>query len=82
MGEGFAGGGPSHSPAPKDTYGGGRYMDMDTGDFVDGKVILDFNKAYNPYCAFSDGWNCPIPPPQNHLKLRIEAGEKVPLTEH
>ncbi|MCP9769052.1 DUF1684 domain-containing protein [Lacihabitans sp. LS3-19] len=68
--------------APKDTYGGGRYMDMDTGDFVDGKVILDFNKAYNPYCAFSDGWNCPIPPPQNHLKLRIEAGEKVPLTGH
>lgn len=68
--------------APKDTYGGGRYMDMDVNDFKDGKVIMDFNKAYNPYCAFSDGWNCPIPPDQNHLKVRIEAGEKVPLTGH
>ncbi|MCF8324325.1 MAG: DUF1684 domain-containing protein [Leadbetterella sp.] len=68
--------------APKDTYGGGRYMDMDVNDFKDGKVILDFNKAYNPYCAFSDGWNCPIPPKENHLKVKIEAGEKVPLTGH
>lgn len=68
--------------APKDTYGGGRYMDMDVNDFKDGKVILDFNKAYNPYCAFSDGWNCPIPPKDNHLKVKIEAGEKVPLTGH
>lgn len=68
--------------APKDTYGGGRYIDMDVNDFKGGKVILDFNKAYNPYCAFSDGWNCPIPPKENHLKVKIEAGEKVPLTEH
>ena len=68
--------------APKDTYGGGRYMDMDVNDFKDGKVIMNFNKAYNPYCAFSDGWNCPIPPKENHLNVRIEAGEKVPLTGH
>ena len=68
--------------APHETYGGGRYMDMDTKDFKDGKVVLDFNKAYNPYCAFSDGWNCPIPPKDNHLKVRIDAGEKVPLTGH
>ena len=68
--------------APKETYGGGRYMDMDINDFKDGKVIIDFNRAYNPYCAFSDGWNCPIPPDQNHLKVKIEAGEKVPLTGH
>lgn len=68
--------------APKDTYGGGRYMDMDINDFKDGNVIMDFNKAYNPYCAFSEGWNCPIPPDQNYLKVRIEAGEKVPLTGH
>lgn len=68
--------------APKDTYGGGRYMDMDVNDFKEGKVIIDFNKAYNPYCAFSDGWNCPIPPKENHLNVRIEAGEKVPLTGH
>jgi uncharacterized protein (DUF1684 family) len=68
--------------APKDTYGGGRYMDMGVADFKDGKVVMDFNKAYNPYCAFSDGWNCPIPPKRNHLNVRIEAGEKVPLTGH
>lgn len=70
------------STAPKDTYGGGRYMDMEVNDFKDGMVIMDFNKAYNPYCAFSDGWNCPIPPKKNHLNVRIEAGEKVPLTGH
>lgn len=68
--------------APQETYGGGRYMDMDTEDFKDGNVIIDFNKAYNPYCAFSDGWNCPIPPKENHLKVKIEAGEKVPLNGH
>ncbi len=68
--------------SPLETYGGGRYMDMDIKDFNGGKVIIDFNKAYNPYCAFSDGWNCPIPPLGNHLKAKIEAGEKNPLTEH
>lgn len=68
--------------SPLETYGGGRYMDMDIKDFNGGKVIIDFNKAYNPYCAFSDGWNCPIPPLGNHLKAKIEAGEKKPLTAH
>jgi len=65
--------------APEETYGGGRYMDLSTADFQNGKVKIDFNRLYNPYCAFSDGWNCPVPPPKNHLKLRIEAGEKLPL---
>ncbi|MCD8540110.1 MAG: DUF1684 domain-containing protein [Leadbetterella sp.] len=65
--------------APAETYGGGRYMDLSTGDFRDGKVRINFNRLYNPYCAFSDGWNCPIPPKGNHLNLRIEAGEKLPL---
>jgi uncharacterized protein (DUF1684 family) len=65
--------------APAETYGGGRYMDLKLTDFKDGKVNIDFNKLYNPYCAFSDGWNCPIPPKNNHLNLRIEAGEKLPL---
>lgn len=60
-----------------DTYGGGRYMDLSTND-IDGvgKVVLDFNKAYNPWCAYSDGFNCPIPPRENHLKIAVEAGEK------
>ncbi|WP_310587912.1 DUF1684 domain-containing protein [Larkinella arboricola] len=58
------------------TYGGGRYMDLRVGTIKDGKVLLDFNKAYNPYCAYSDGYACPIPPKENHLTVSIEAGEK------
>lgn len=65
--------------APEETYGGGRYLDLSTKDFEGKKVNIDFNKLYNPYCAFSEGWNCPIPPKNNHLKIRLEAGEKVPL---
>lgn len=65
--------------ASEETYGGGRYLDLSTADFQNGKVKIDFNRLYNPYCAFSDGWNCPIPPRENHLNLRIEAGEKRPL---
>lgn len=65
--------------APDETYGGGRYMDLKLSDFKDKKVNIDFNQLYNPYCVFSSGWNCPIPPKNNHLNLRIEAGEKLPL---
>lgn len=65
--------------APAETYGGGRYLDLNRNDFSDGTVRLDFNRLYNPYCAFSDGWNCPIPPRANHLEIRLEAGEKIPL---
>ena len=60
----------------KQTYGGGRYLDIETTDIKGDVVILDFNKAYNPYCAFSSGYSCPIPPKENHLKARIEVGEK------
>ena len=60
----------------KETYGGGRYLDIETTDIQTDVVILDFNKAYNPYCAFGDGFSCPIPPNKNHLKVQIEAGEK------
>jgi uncharacterized protein len=60
----------------KETYGGGRYLDIETTDIQGDVVILDFNKAYNPYCAFGNGFSCPIPPKENHLKARIEAGEK------
>lgn len=58
------------------TYGGGRYINMKTSDVVDDKVTIDFNKCYNPWCAYSDGYNCPIPPLENHLKIEILAGEK------
>ncbi|MEM9548133.1 MAG: DUF1684 domain-containing protein [Bacteroidota bacterium] len=59
------------------SYGGGRYIDLKTGDIKDEKVTIDFNKCYNPWCAYSDGYNCPIPPVENHFDLKIEAGEKM-----
>jgi uncharacterized protein len=60
----------------KETYGGGRYIDLLITDIADYKIIIDFNKAYNPYCAYSEGYNCPIPPKANKLSVRITAGEK------
>jgi uncharacterized protein len=60
----------------QDTYGGGRYLDLETTAIVDHKIEIDFNKAYNPYCAYSDGYRCPIPPEENDLSLEIKAGEK------
>jgi uncharacterized protein (DUF1684 family) len=61
-----------------ETYGAGRYLDFKSGDIIDGKrLIIDFNKAYNPYCAFVDGYNCPVPPPENQLNVAISAGEKT-----
>ncbi|SKB92327.1 DUF1684 domain-containing protein [Dyadobacter psychrophilus] len=60
----------------EESYGGGRYLDLKTTDIKDGELVLDFNKAYNPYCAYSDGYNCPIPPAPNHLPIAITAGEK------
>ena len=61
----------------EETYGGGRYIDLKTGDIQDGKMTIDFNKCYNPWCAYSDGYNCPIPPVENHFDLSILAGEKM-----
>jgi uncharacterized protein (DUF1684 family) len=59
------------------TYGGGRYLDFKMSDIQENQtIIIDFNKAYNPYCAYSDGYSCPIPPSENHLQVFIEAGEK------
>lgn len=59
----------------KETYGAGRQMYCDLPD-ANGKTILDFNKAYNWPCAYTSYATCPIPPAQNHLAVRIEAGEK------
>jgi uncharacterized protein len=59
-----------------ETYGAGRFMYVDKPDSA-GKVILDFNKAYNPPCVFTKFATCPLPPKENYLKLRIEAGEKA-----
>lgn len=58
------------------TYEGGRYLEFKTGNIHDQTLIIDFNRAYNPYCAFTTGFNCPIPPRDNTLPLQINAGEK------
>lgn len=59
-----------------ETYGGGRYME--TGVFEkDQKVMLDFNTCYSPYCAYGGGFSCPIPPEENFVNGRVEAGEKA-----
>jgi uncharacterized protein (DUF1684 family) len=57
------------------TYPGGRYLDLvRTGtDYYE----VDFNRAYNPYCYYNPTWVCPLPPPENHLKVEIPAGEKI-----
>ena len=56
------------------TYGGGRYLDIEIGK--SNKVVLDFNLAYNPYCAYTDKYSCPLPPKENHLTITVLAGEK------
>lgn len=58
----------------KQTYGAGRFLDTDPPK--DGKVVVDFNTAYNPPCAFTAFATCPLPPPQNKLPIAVEAGEK------
>jgi uncharacterized protein (DUF1684 family) len=58
------------------TYGGGRYIDLSLLDIKNKRIIIDFNKAYNPYCAYSDGYRCPIPPEENDLPIEILAGEQ------
>lgn len=60
-----------------ETYGSGRYIDIFTYDIKNDTVVIDFNKAYNPYCAYSSGYNCPIPPRENLLAVAVKAGEKV-----
>lgn len=60
-----------------ETYDAGRYLDFTLADTKNNKVIIDFNKAYNPYCAYvKNKYNCPIPPPENNLPIAIHAGEK------
>lgn len=58
------------------TYGGGRYLDLSESDIFDNQIQIDFNKLYNPYCAYSAGYRCPVPPAENHLDIPVFAGEK------
>ena len=66
--------------APKTTYGAGRYIDVYRKRGSD-DVIVDFNTAYNPYCAYSHRYSCPITPSENHVDFKINAGEKLPVQE-
>lgn len=63
----------------EETYGAGRYLDLeaDTHQTDDDSWILDFNEAYNPTCAYSDHYECPLPPTENWLDVAIKAGEKA-----
>ena len=59
----------------RETYGAGRYLDPEP--LGDGRFLVDFNLAYNPYCAYNEMWSCPITPFENRLKVPIRAGEKL-----
>lgn len=62
------------SLANDETYGAGRYLEPEPQP--DGRFLIDFNLAYNPYCAYSEQYSCPLPPLENWLKAPVRAGEK------
>ncbi|MET0393362.1 MAG: DUF1684 domain-containing protein [Chitinophagaceae bacterium] len=60
-----------------ETYTNGRYIDFQAPEIRNNTLVIDFNKAYNPYCAYARGsFNCPIPPKENSLPIAVHAGEK------
>jgi uncharacterized protein len=63
------------SLAGTETYGAGRYLELEPA--AQGRLLVDFNYAYNPYCAYNETWSCPITPAENRLKVPIRAGEKL-----
>lgn len=63
------------STSAHETYGAGRYLDLKKTPGAS-SITLDFNQAYNPYCAYSENYSCPFPPKENVLKVAIRAGEK------
>jgi uncharacterized protein (DUF1684 family) len=62
--------------AGNETYSVGRYLEPRA--LPDGRLSIDFNQAYNPYCAYNEGWSCPIPPMENRVPVAIRAGEAMP----
>lgn len=62
------------SQANSETYGAGRYLEPEA--LGDGRFAVDFNYAYNPYCAYNEFWSCPLTPFENRLKVPVRAGEK------
>jgi uncharacterized protein (DUF1684 family) len=63
------------SLAGSETYPAGRYLEPDP--LPGSRFLVDFNQAYNPYCAYNEMWSCPITPAENRLKVAIRAGEKL-----
>jgi hypothetical protein len=59
----------------KETYAGGRYLDITIPD--NNQITLDFNLAYHPYCVYNSSYTCPIPPKENFINTKIEAGERL-----
>lgn len=59
----------------KETYGGGRYINIEKGQLVGKKLTIDFNNSHNFYCAYDEKFVCPVPPRENHLPVRVEVGE-------
>ena len=57
-----------------ETYGAGRYLEVET--LPDGRLLVEFNYAYNPYCAYNESWSCPLTPLENRIQVSIRAGEK------
>jgi uncharacterized protein len=61
----------------KETYGAGRYLDLDMTTIKDRQIEIDFNRAYHPYCAYNHTFTCPVPPVENFVNVAIKAGEKL-----
>lgn len=64
----------------EESYGGGRYIDIEIPE--SDEVIIDFNMAYNPYCAYHERWSCPLPPAENYLEIAVTAGVKKYKSTH
>ena len=63
-----------------ETYGGGRFLNVEYHD--EKEIYIDFNLAYNPYCAYTDSYRCPIPPAENKVSAKIPAGERNYKVDH
>jgi len=63
----------------EESYEGGRYLNVYISDILKDQIVLDFNKSYNPYCAYNYQYSCPLPPIENHLNIAVLAGIKKGL---
>jgi uncharacterized protein len=61
----------------KETYGAGRYLDLDMTTIKDRQIEIDFNRCYQPYCAYNHTFTCPVPPAENFINVAVKAGERL-----